>query len=60
MSSLVDWEPDYNYDTLKTNMKEMTFADRFGNLTVEQAQELNRAAELTCAWEITTQSNLNG
>ncbi len=56
MSSLVDWEPDYNYDTLKTNMKEMTFAERFGNLTVEQALELNEKAKLTCGWEITTET----
>ena len=56
MSSLVDWEPDYNYDTLKTNMKEMTFAERFGNLTVEQVLELNEKAKLTCGWEITTET----
>lgn len=53
MSSLVDWEPDYNYDTLKTNMEEMNFADRFGDLTVEEALELNKKAEETCAFEIT-------
>lgn len=30
-----------------------SFADRFGNLTVEQALELNEAAKRTCAFEIT-------
>lgn len=32
-----------------------SFADRFGNLTVEQARELNERAKLTCEWETTTE-----
>lgn len=31
-----------------------SFAERFGQLTVAQAKELNERAKLTCAWEITT------
>lgn len=31
-----------------------SFRERWGNLTVEQAQELNEKAKQTCAWEITT------
>lgn len=50
MGSLVDWEPDYDYETLKTNMKTMTVAD---------AIELNNKAKLTCGWEITTESEEN-
>lgn len=50
MSSLVDWEPDYDYEILKTNMKTMTVAD---------AIELNNKAKLTCGWEITTQTKEN-
>lgn len=30
-----------------------SFADRFGNLTVEEALELNKKAEETCSFEIT-------
>lgn len=30
-----------------------SFADRFGNLTVEQALELNEAAKRTCEFETT-------
>lgn len=33
-----------------------SFADRFGNLTVEQARELNEKARLTCEWETTSQT----
>lgn len=33
-----------------------SFASRFGNLTVEQARELNEKAKLTCEWEITSQT----
>lgn len=33
-----------------------SFAERFGNLTVEQALELNEKAKLTCGWEITSQT----
>ena len=32
-----------------------SFRDRFGALTVEQAQELNRKAAETCGWEVTSQ-----
>ena len=32
-----------------------SFADRFGNLTVEQAMELNEAAKATCGFETTSQ-----
>lgn len=32
-----------------------SWADRFGKLTVEQAQELNNAAKATCEFEITSQ-----
>lgn len=31
----------------------MTFKGRWGNLTVEQAGELNKKAKETCEWEIT-------
>jgi len=47
MSSLVDWEPDCDYEIIKTNMKNMTVAD---------AIELNEKAKLTCGWEITTET----
>ena len=30
-----------------------SFEDRWGNLTVEEALELNKKAEETCAFEIT-------
>jgi hypothetical protein len=30
-----------------------SFADRFGNLTVEEALELNKKAEESCAFEVT-------
>ena len=36
-----------------------SFAERFGNLTVEQALALNEKAKLTCGWEITTESEEN-
>lgn len=36
-----------------------SFADRFGNLTVEQARELNDRARLTCGWEITLETEVN-
>lgn len=32
-----------------------SFAERFGRLTVEQAQELNAAAKLTCEFEATSE-----
>ena len=32
-----------------------SFADRFGDLTVEQALELNKAALETCAMEATSE-----
>lgn len=32
-----------------------SFRDRFGQLTVGQALELNEKAKLTCEWETTTQ-----
>lgn len=32
-----------------------SFRERFGNLTVEQAIELNNKAKQTCEWETTTQ-----
>lgn len=35
------------------------FADRFGNITVEQAIDLNNKAKLTCEWEITTETEEN-
>lgn len=31
-----------------------SFADRWGQLTVEQAKELNEAARRTCEWEQTS------
>lgn len=37
-------------------MSDKSFAERFGNLTVAEAQELNEKAKLTCAWEITSQT----
>ena len=33
-----------------------SFADRFGNLTVEQVKELNNAAKWYCEHEITSES----
>lgn len=36
-----------------------SFAERFGNLTVEEAIELNNKAKLTCSWEITTETKEN-
>lgn len=33
-----------------------SFRERFGNLTVDQARELNEAAKLTCSWETTTET----
>ena len=33
-----------------------SFRERFGNLTVAQAKELNEKAKLTCSWEITTET----
>ena len=36
-----------------------SFRERFGNLTVEQAKELNEKAKLTCGWEITTEIKEN-
>lgn len=36
-----------------------SFRERFGGLTVGQAQELNERARLTCAWEITTLTEEN-
>ena len=33
-----------------------SFAERFGNLTVEEAIELNNKAKLTCEWETTTET----
>ena len=36
-----------------------TWADIFGDITVEQAIELNNKAKLTCEWEITTQTEEN-
>lgn len=36
-----------------------SFAERFGNLTVEQAKALNDAAKRTCEFEITTQGGNN-
>lgn len=33
-----------------------SFADRFGNLTVEQALELNKAAKWYCGYEVTSES----
>lgn len=36
-----------------------SFAERFGNLTVEQAKELNEKARLTCEWETTTETEEN-
>ena len=32
-----------------------SFAERFGNLTVEQVQELNNAAKWYCEHEVTTE-----
>ena len=37
-----------------------SFRERFGNLTVEQARELNEAAKLTCSWETTTETEDDG
>lgn len=31
----------------------MSFEERWGSLTVEQAEELNKKAKETCEWEIT-------
>jgi len=50
MSNLIDWEPDYDYEILKNNMKTMSVAN---------AIELNNKAKLTCEWEITTQTEEN-
>lgn len=50
MNSLIDWEPDYDYEILKANMKTMSVAD---------AIELNNKAKLTYGWEITTESKEN-
>ena len=36
-----------------------SFAERFGGLTVAQAQELNRRAKETCEFEITTLTEEN-
>ena len=36
-----------------------SFAERFGNLTVEQAIELNNKANLICEWGTTTQTEEN-
>ena len=33
-----------------------SFADRFGNLTVEQVKELNNAAKWYCEHEVTSES----
>lgn len=33
-----------------------SFADRFGNLTVEQVKELNNAAKWYCNHEVTSES----
>lgn len=33
-----------------------SFADRFGNLTVEQVKELNNAAKWYCDHEVTSES----
>lgn len=33
-----------------------SFANRFGNLTVEQALELNKAAKWYCGHEVTSES----
>lgn len=33
----------------------MSFRERYGRLTVEQALELNRAAKRTCEFEVTSQ-----
>lgn len=35
-----------------------SFADRFGNLTVEEALELNKAAYETCAMEATSECGI--
>ena len=35
-----------------------SFADRFGNLTVEEALELNKAAKETCAMEATSECGI--
>lgn len=37
-----------------------SFAERFGNLTVEQVKELNEAARLACSWETTTETEDDG
>lgn len=37
----------------------MSFAERFGNLTVAEAIELNEKAKLTCGWGITTETEEN-
>lgn len=34
----------------------MTFVERFGGLTVEQAKELNEAARWYCEYEATSES----
>lgn len=36
-----------------------SFAERWGNLTVEQIKELNKKAEETCGFEITTLTEEN-
>lgn len=36
------------------NEQEASFAERFGNLTVEQARELNEAAKWYCEHELTS------
>ena len=35
-----------------------SFADRFGNLTIEEVLELNKKAEETCSFETTTECDI--
>lgn len=48
------WSPDSDYEVIKCN-KPQSFADKYGNMTVGEIIELNKAAEWYCGHEVTAE-----